>query len=56
MVFVKVGLPAEYRTEGIPISIGPGNRNMDGEGDLGVRDNGRKKDGMCTSAVLAADS
>lgn len=55
MVFVKVGLSAEYRTEGFPIFTAPGNRNMDGEGDLRVRDDGRKKEGMGTSAVVAAD-
>ena len=34
MVFVKEGLSAGYRTEGSPVFAAPGNRNMDGEGDL----------------------
>ena len=55
MVFVKEGLSAGYRTEGSPVFAAPGNRNMDGEGDLLVRDDGRKKDCMGTSAVPAAD-
>ena len=55
MVFVKVGLPVEYRTEGAPVFTALCNRNMDGEGDLRVRDDGRKKDGMGTPTVPAAD-
>ena len=55
VVFVKVGLSAEYRTEGFPVFTAPCDRNMDREGDLRVRDDGRKKDCMSTSAVPAAD-
>ena len=55
MVFVKVGLPVEYRTEGAPVFTALCNRNMDGEEDLRVRDDGRKKESVGTSTVAAAN-
>lgn len=55
MVFVKESLLGEYRTKGCPVFTASSNRSMDGEGNLRVRDDGRKKESVGTSTVAAAN-